>query len=146
MISSDRLKKFNQVGNLAFLVLERTAKLVHRALAIFLNLDEFYFDKFVDGGNSILRAIHYPPIKENPKEAERAAAHSDINLITLLMGAQGGGLQVLNRKNQWIEAVAKKDELIINIRDMLSRLTNNFFPSTLHRVVNPPKKFWGSSR
>ena len=79
--------------------LERTAKLVLRALAIFLNLDEFYFDKFVDGGNSILRAIHYPPIKEHPtKEAERAAAHSDINLITLLMGAQGGGLQVLSRK------------------------------------------------
>ena len=62
------------------------------------------------------------------------------------MGAQGGGLQVLNRKNQWIEAVAEKDELIINIGDMLSRLTNNFFPSTLHRVVNPPKKFCGSSR
>ena len=121
--------------------LYKTAKLILQALAIFLNIDEFYFDKFVDGGNSILRAIDYPP-----KEAQRAAAQSDINLITLLMDAQGGGLQVLNRKNQWIEAVAEKDELIINIGDMLSRLTNNFFPSTLHRVVNPPKEFWGSSR
>ena len=78
--------------------LEKTAKLILQALAIFLNIDEFYFDKFVDGGNSILRAINYPPIKEYPKEAERAAANSDINLITLLMGAQGGGLQVLNGK------------------------------------------------
>ncbi len=145
-IKVKELENFNQVGNLAFLELEKTAKLILQALALFLNIDEFYFDKFVNGGNSILRAIHYPPIKEQPKEAERAAAHSDINLITLLMGAQGGGLEVLNRKNHWIEAVAEKDELIINIGDMLSRLTNNFFPSTLHRVVNPAKEFWGSSR
>tara|TARA_Y100000992_G_C21269717_1_gene495977 strand:- start:1202 stop:2152 length:951 start_codon:yes stop_codon:yes gene_type:complete len=140
------LENFNKIGNLVFLKLEKTAKIILQALAIYLKLDQQYFDEFVDGGNSILRAIHYPPIKEPPKEAERAAAHGDINLITLLIGAQGSGLQVLNRQNQWIDAIAKPDELMINIGDMLSRLTNNLLPSTIHRVVNPPKKTWGNSR
>jgi len=140
------LENFNYVGNLVFLKLEETAKVVLQALALYLKLDEHYFDEFIEGGNSILRAIHYPPITEAPKEAERAAAHGDINLITLLMGAQGGGLQVLNRQNQWIDAVAQPDELMINIGDMLSRLTNNLLPSTIHRVVNPPKEQWASSR
>jgi len=140
------LKNFNKVGNLVFLKLEETAKILLQALALYLDLNEYYFDAYVTGGNSILRAIHYPPIKEPPKEAVRAAAHGDINLITLLMGAQGGGLQVLNRQNQWIDAVAERDELMINIGDMLSRLTNNKLPSTVHRVVNPPKELWGKSR
>jgi len=145
-ISVKELDNFNKAGNLVFLKLEKTAKYILQALALYLKLDEFYFDKFIDGGNSILRAIHYPPITKAPKKAERAAAHGDINLITLLMGAQGGGLQVLNRKNQWIDAVAKPNELMINIGDMLSRLTNNLLPSTIHRVVNPPKETWGNSR
>lgn len=140
------LENFNKVGNLVFLKLEETAKVLLQALALYLDLNEYYFDAYVTGGNSILRAIHYPPIKEPPKEAVRAAAHGDINLITLLMGAQGGGLQVLNRQNQWIDAVAERDELMINIGDMLSRLTNNKLPSTVHRVVNPPKELWGKSR
>ena len=140
------LEGFNKIGNLVFLKLEKTAKIILQALALYLKLDEYYFDEFIDGGNSILRAIHYPAITEPPKEAERAAAHGDINLITLLIGAQGGGLQVLNRQNQWIDAIAKPDELMINIGDMLSRLTNNKLPSTVHRVVNPPKETWGSSR
>ena len=140
------MEGFNKIGNLVFLKLEKTAKIILQALALFLKLDEYYFDEFIDGGNSILRAIHYPAITQPPKEAERAAAHGDINLITLLIGAQGGGLQVLNRQNQWIDAIAKPDELIINIGDMLSRLTNNKLPSTVHRVVNPPKETWGSSR
>jgi isopenicillin N synthase-like dioxygenase len=131
---------------LVFLKLEETAKVVLQALALYLKLDEHFFDEFIEGGNSILRAIHYPPITEAPKEAERAAAHGDINLITLLMGAQGGGLQVLNRQNQWIDAVAEPDELMINIGDMLSRLTNNLLPSTIHRVVNPPQEQWANSR
>ncbi len=145
-ISVKELENFNNVGNLVFLKLEKTAKYILQALALYLKLDKNYFDKFIDGGNSILRAIHYPPITEAPKEAERAAAHGDINLITLLIGAQGGGLQVLNRKNKWIDAVAQPDELMINIGDMLSRLTNNLLPSTIHRVVNPPKETWGRSR
>ena len=140
------LENFNQIGNQVFLKLEKTAKVLLQALALYLKLDEHYFDRFILSGNSILRAIHYPPITRAPKEAQRAAAHGDINLITLLMGAQGGGLQVLNRQNQWIDAVAQPDELMINIGDMLSRLTNDHLPSTIHRVVNPPQEAWGNSR
>ena len=127
-------------------MLEKTATYVLRALSLHLGLDEFYFDEYVHNGNSILRPIHYPPIKEEPKNAERAAAHGDINLITLLMGAQGKGLQVQNLEGEWIDAIANPDELMINVGDMLSRHTNNKLKSTIHRVVNPPRELWGSSR
>jgi len=119
---------------------------VLRALALYLNLNEFYFDKFVKDGNSILRPIHYPPITQEPKDAVRAAAHGDINLITLLMGAQGKGLQVQDHNENWIDAIAEQDELVINVGDMLSRHTNNKLKSTIHRVVNPPRELWGTSR
>ena len=140
------LHHFNSVGNQVFKKLEKTAEVLLQAIALYLELDEFYFDPYIQEGNSILRAIHYPPITQAPEEAERAAAHGDINLITLLMGSQGGGLQVLNRNEKWIDAVAAPDELMINIGDMLSRLTNNHLPSTIHRVVNPPQEEWGKAR
>ena len=140
------LPKFNEVGKEAYKMLEKTAKYVLRALAIHLGLEETYFDEYIYNGNSILRPIHYPPIKEEPKEAVRAAAHGDINLITLLMGAQGRGLQVQNHKGEWIDAIAEADEIMINVGDMLSRLTNNKLKSTIHRVINPPKELWGTSR
>ena len=142
----DERPDFNAVGQKTFAALEKTGCFVLRALAIHLGLDELYFDPFVKGGNSILRAIHYPPITEEPKNAERAAAHGDINLITLLMGAQGRGLQVQNHQGEWIDAIAEEDELVINVGDMLSRHTNNKLKSTIHRVVNPPKSAWHSSR
>ena len=142
----DEIPDFNAVGQKTFAALEETGCFVLRALAIHLGLDELYFDPFVKGGNSILRAIHYPPITEEPKNAERAAAHGDINLITLLMGAQGRGLQVQNHQGEWIDAIAEEDELVINVGDMLSRHTNNKLKSTIHRVVNPPKSAWHSSR
>lgn len=142
----DESPAFNAVGQKTFALLEKTGCFVLRALAIHLGLDELYFDPFVKGGNSILRAIHYPPITEEPKNAERAAAHGDINLITLLMGAQGRGLQVQNHRGEWIDAIAEEDELVINVGDMLSRHTNNKLKSTIHRVVNPPKSAWHSSR
>jgi isopenicillin N synthase-like dioxygenase len=145
-VQVEELTAFNSIGNAVFKRLEKTAQVLLQAIALYLNLEPSFFDPYILGGNSILRAIHYPPIIEAPKDAERAAAHGDINLITLLMGAQGGGLQVLNRQNQWIEAVAEPDELIVNIGDMLSRLTNNRLPSTVHRVVNPPKEEWGNPR
>ncbi|MEO5789147.1 2-oxoglutarate and iron-dependent oxygenase domain-containing protein [Gelidibacter sp.] len=140
------LPKFNAVGKEAYAMLEKTAKYVLRALALHLNLEETYFDNYIHNGNSILRPIHYPPIKDEPKEAVRAAAHGDINLITLLMGAQGRGLQVQNHKGEWIDAIAEPEELMINVGDMLSRHTNNKLKSTIHRVVNPPKELWGTSR
>ena len=127
-------------------MLEETAKYVLRALALYLDLEETYFDEFIHNGNSILRPIHYPPITKTPEKAVRAAAHGDINLITLLMGAQGRGLQVQNHNGDWIDAIAEADELMINVGDMLSRHTNNKLKSTIHRVVNPPKELWGNSR
>tara|TARA_R110002167_G_scaffold1245_2_gene5311 strand:- start:2513 stop:3463 length:951 start_codon:yes stop_codon:yes gene_type:complete len=140
------LPQFNKVGKETYKMLEKTAKYVLRALALHLNLDEFYFDEFIKNGNSILRPIHYPPIISEPKNAVRAAAHGDINLITLLMGAHGKGLQVQNHEGEWVDAIAKPDQLMINVGDMLSRLTNNKLLSTIHQVVNPPKELWGTSR
>jgi len=140
------LPYFNKVGEKAYKMLEKTGVFVLRALALYLNLDEFYFDKFIKDGNSILRPIHYPPITQEPKDAVRAAAHGDINLITLLMGAQGKGLQVQDNNGNWVDAIAEQDELVINVGDMLSRHTNNKLKSTIHRVVNPPRELWGTSR
>jgi isopenicillin N synthase-like dioxygenase len=142
----EELPEFNKIGKEAYKMLEKTAKYVLRALALHLGLEETYFDEYIYNGNSILRPIHYPPIIEEPKEAVRAAAHGDINLITLLMGAQGRGLQVQNHKGEWIDAIAEPDELMINVGDMLSRHTNNKLKSTIHRVINPPKELWGTSR
>ena len=142
----DELPKFNEVGKETYKMLEKTAKYVLRALALHLDLDEFYFDEYIKNGNSILRPIHYPPITSEPKNAVRAAAHGDINLITLLMGAHGRGLQVKNHDDQWVDAIARPDQVMINVGDMLARLTNNKLKSTIHQVVNPPKELWGTSR
>lgn len=145
-VKVEELPEFNKVGKETYRMLEKTAKYVLRALALHLGLEETYFDKYIHNGNSILRPIHYPPITQEPKDAVRAAAHGDINLITLLMGAQGKGLQVQNHKGEWINAIAEDDELMINVGDMLSRHTNNKLKSTIHRVVNPPRELWGTSR
>ena len=145
-IKVDELPEFNIVGEEVYKTLEKTAKYVLRALALYLKIDENYFDNYIHNGNSILRPIHYPPIMEDPKEAVRASAHGDINLITLLMGAHGKGLQVQKTNGDWIDAVASKDELMINIGDMLSRHTNNVLKSTVHRVVNPDRELLKKSR
>ncbi len=142
----NELPKFNKVGEETFKMLEKTARYVLRALALHLDLEETYFDAFITNGNSILRPIHYPPITAEPKNAVRAAAHGDINLITLLMGAHGKGLQVQNHHGEWVDAIARPDQVMINVGDMLSRLSNNKLKSTIHQVVNPPKELWGKSR
>ena len=142
----NELTNFNEVGKQTYKMLEKTAKYVLRSLALHLSLEETYFDPYIKNGNSILRPIHYPPIATEPKGAERAAAHGDINLITLLMGAQGKGLQVKNHNGDWIDAIAAPDELMINVGDMLARHSNNKLKSTIHRVTNPPKEMWGTSR
>ena len=142
----EELPRFNEIGRKTYRLLEKTAKYVLRSLALHIGLEETYFDEYIHNGNSILRPIHYPPIQSEPKNAVRAASHGDINLITLLMGAQGKGLQVQNHKGQWIDAIAEKDELMINVGDMLSRHTNNKLKSTIHRVTNPPRDLWGTSR
>jgi len=142
----NEVPKFNIVGMEAYKNLEKTAIYVLRALALYVGLDEFYFDKYVINGNSILRPIHYPPIQGEPKGAVRAAAHGDINLITLLMGASASGLEVQNKQGKWIPVTALPEQLVINVGDMLERLTNNKLRSTIHRVVNPPREEWGKSR
>ena len=145
-INVDELPEFNKVGKEVYTSLENTAKHILRALALYLNIEENYFDQYIKNGNSILRPIHYPPILDDPKEAVRASAHGDINLITLLMGAHGKGLQVQHSNGEWIDAMAAKDELMINIGDMLSRHTNNLLKSTVHRVVNPDRELLKKSR
>lgn len=113
-----------------------------RAIALHLGIDEKYFDDKIEDGNSILRSIHYPPITAEPKSAIRSEQHEDINLITLLVGASAGGLQLLTSDDEWLEILPGDGEIVINVGDMLQRLTNNYLKSTTHRVVNPPKEQW----
>jgi isopenicillin N synthase-like dioxygenase len=140
------IPNFNKAGMEAYKMLEKTAIYVLRSLALYIGLDELYFDKYVINGNSILRPIYYPPIKGEPKGAVRAAAHGDINLITLLMGASAAGLEVQNKQGEWIGVTALPEQLVINVGDMLERLTNNKLRSTIHRVVNPPREEWDKPR
>ena len=145
-VQVNELPKFNAVGREVYQKLEETGREMLRAIALHLNLDENYFDAKIHNGNSILRPIHYPPITHEPKDAVRAAEHEDINLITLLMGASADGLQVLNKSGEWISVTALPDQIVVNVGDMLQRLTNNKLKSTTHRVVNPPREKWGTSR
>jgi len=145
-VKVDELPDFFKTGMKAYRMLEKTGKYILRALALYIGLEEDYFDPWIANGNSILRPIHYPPITEEPKDAVRAAAHGDINLITLLMGASAGGLQVQRRDGEWIDALPKEDELVINVGDMLERHTNNKLKSTIHRVTNPPREQWDQPR
>lgn len=115
------------------------------AIARHLKLSPDYFETVVDHGNSILRLLHYPPI---PADAEgvRAGAHEDINLITLLLGAEEAGLELLDRDGKWLAIRPPEGAMVVNVGDMLQRLTNNVLPSTTHRVVNPPPERRGFSR
>ncbi len=128
---------------------ENTGKTLLRAIALYLGLDEFYFEEKVRNGDSILRALHYFPILNPdalPDGSVRAAAHGDINLITILMGASAEGLEVLRRDGKWIAITALPDQVVVNVGDMLDRLTNHQLKSTIHRVVNPPREKMGNSR
>lgn len=145
-VSVVELPDFNASGKEAYLKLQETGKYMLRAIALYLGLDEFYFDNKIHHGNSILRPIHYPPITAEPQSAVRAAEHEDINLITLLMGASAEGLEVLNKQGEWVAITALPEQLVVNVGDMLQRLTNNKLRSTTHRVVNPPREKWGTSR
>jgi isopenicillin N synthase-like dioxygenase len=145
-IFAEELPEFNKIGIEAYKTMEKTGTYMLRAIALFLGLDEFYFDQKIHHGNSILRPIHYGPIEGEPKNAVRSGQHEDINLITLLMGASADGLEVLNKKNEWVGVTSLPDQIVVNVGDMLQRLTNNRLRSTTHRVVNPPKEMWGSSR
>jgi isopenicillin N synthase-like dioxygenase len=140
------LPKFNDYGKLAYKALENTGIAMLRAISLYLGLEENYFDKKVIWGNSILRAIHYPAISEDPKDAIRAGEHEDINLITLLVGASADGLEVLNKQGNYIAVTEVENHIVVNVGDMLQRLTNDVLRSTTHRVVNPPKEKWSEPR
>jgi len=115
------------------------------AIALHLELPENWFDARIANGNSILRLLHYPPVSPQAPGV-RAGAHEDINLITLLLGAEEGGLQLLSRDGEWLPVSPPPGALVINVGDMLQRLTNHVLPSTSHRVVNPPPERRGHSR
>ncbi|HEY3403499.1 MAG TPA: 2-oxoglutarate and iron-dependent oxygenase domain-containing protein [Ohtaekwangia sp.] len=141
--------EFKKISNEVYQALEKTGTYMLRAIALYLKLPENYFDDKVWRGNSILRSIHYYPIENPdavPADAVRAAEHGDINLITLLMGASADGLQVLRRDGKWIPITALPDQLVVNVGDMLERLTNKKLKSTIHRVVNPPRHLMNTPR
>jgi len=140
------IPEFNVIGRNVFETLEKAGNTILKAIALHLNLNEDYFEDKVYKGNSILRAIHYPPIKEDPGSSVRAAEHGDINLITLLMGASASGLEVKDRSGEWISITAIPRHVVVNIGDMMSRLTNNVLHSSIHRVINPPKEEWSKPR
>ncbi|MEO8794838.1 MAG: 2-oxoglutarate and iron-dependent oxygenase domain-containing protein [Daejeonella sp.] len=143
------LPRFNEVTREVYKRLEAAGKHLLRAIAVYLELPENYFDDKVHNGNSILRAIHYFPL-DNPEalpdDAVRAGAHEDINLITLLIGASADGLEVLTRDGKWFPVKANAEDIVVNVGDMLQRLTNNKLKSTTHRVVNPPAELMKTSR
>lgn len=145
----EELPGFNKITREVYQRLEEAGKHLLRAIAVYLNLPENYFDDKVHNGNSILRAIHYFPIENPdslPADAVRAGAHEDINLITLLIGASADGLEVLTRDGKWFAVKANAEDIVVNVGDMLQRLTNNKLKSTTHRVVNPPRELMKTSR
>lgn len=145
-VQVDLVPGFNRTFDEAFKAFETSGKALLQSIALYLGLDEYYFDEFVNNGNSILRAIHYPPITHEPKSAIRAEQHEDINLITLLVGASADGLEILSKQDQWVPVTSLPEQIVVNVGDMLQRLTNNRLRSTTHRVVNPDRSLWHTSR
>ena len=118
--------------------LDQTSVYLLDALGQALDVPQSYFREMIETGNSVLRAIHYPPVGDAPPAGSiRAAAHGDINLITILMGATASGLQLLDRDDQWLDVNTKEGQLVVDSGDMLSRITNDVIPATIHRVINP---------
>lgn len=142
----NEIPAFNATFEQAYREFEKSGTFLLQAIALYLGLNENYFDNYVYNGNSILRSIHYPPITSEPKSAIRAEQHEDINLITLLVGASADGLQILTKQNEWVGVTSLPEQIVVNVGDMLQRLTNNKLRSTTHRVVNPARELWHTSR
>ena len=128
---------FEQTFSALFAAFDETGARILSGVARHLGLAPDWFDSRIENGNSILRLLHYPPVSPQAPGI-RASAHEDINLITLLLGAEEGGLELLTKSGNWIPATPPPGALVINVGDMLQRLTNHVLPSTSHRVVNPP--------
>ncbi len=142
----EELPEFRPILTELYQRLEAIGDRVLAAVARGLHLPSSYFTDKTNFGNSILRALHYPPIGDERGGAVRAAAHEDINLITLLIGSEEPGLEVLSKSGEWVEAPRGNDLIVCNVGDMLQRLTNRALASTTHRVVNPPSPWCGVSR
>lgn len=134
----EEVPEFREYGLALYNALDALGSRVLAALALHIGLPEDFFADKTNFGNSILRPIHYPPITQPDIPNVRAGAHGDINFITLLVGASAAGLEVLSRKGEWVPFTSEGDTIVVNIGDMLERLTNHVYPSTIHRVVNPP--------
>lgn len=145
-VSVHECSEFAKRSDQLYKALEASGVVVLEAIAMHLNLPLDYFTEKMWGGNSILRAIHYPPISAEPDSSVRAAAHEDINLITLLIGASASGLEVMGVDGEWNKVTADSEHIVMNCGDMLQRLTNHQLKSTTHRVVNPPREFWHKPR
>jgi isopenicillin N synthase-like dioxygenase len=132
-----RPEHFREVFSELYRRFDLTGATILSRIALYLGLDEHWFDSPIEDGNSVMRLLHYPPLENIAGEAIRAGAHGDINLITLLLGAEEAGLELLTREGQWIPANPPEGALVVNVGDMLERLTNHMLPSTIHRVRNP---------
>ncbi len=133
-----QLPEFEPTFRKMFSALDDTGRIMLQALTIPLEVDKEYFTRMTDAGSSILRLLHYPPIPPGtPEGAVRAAAHEDINLITLLVSASSSGLELLTREGEWLPIETAPDNIIVDSGDMLARITNDVIPATTHRVVNP---------
>src|SRR4029453_8142933 len=133
----DEVPGFKDTYLKLYAAFDETGLKILSAIARYLGLDPRYFDATVENGNSVLRLLHYPPQGANTGRHIRAGAHEDINTITLLLGAEEAGLELLTKDGRWIPVSPKPGELVVNIGDMLQRLTNGVLRSTSHRVVNP---------
>jgi isopenicillin N synthase-like dioxygenase len=136
----DELPGFRSLSLGMFAAFDAMGRALLRAIARSLELAADWFEPTVNEGNSVLRVIHYPPMPPTPTESVRAGAHEDINVITLLMGAEEPGLQVLTRQGRWLAIDPEPGSLVVNVGDMLQRLTNDVLRSTTHRVVNPARE------
>ncbi len=138
--------RFRETFTALFAELDRVGAAILSRIAGWLGLEADWFDPAIADGNSVLRLLHYPPVPDGGGGAIRAGAHEDINLITLLLGAEEAGLELLTKDGQWLPASPPEGALVVNIGDMLQRLTNHVLPSTTHRVRNPENTRAGLSR
>jgi isopenicillin N synthase-like dioxygenase len=141
----DRPEGFRETFLALFEAFDRAGDRLLSAIARYLKLEPHWFDHAVKDGNSVLRLLHYPPVPADAPEV-RAGAHEDINLITLLLGAEEAGLELLDRDGRWLPVKPPEGAMVVNVGDMLQRLTNHVLPSTTHRVVNPPPERRGKPR
>lgn len=132
-----RPEGFRETFEALYAAFDQTGARILARIAVWLGLDENWFDPAITDGNSVMRLLHYPPVPDAEGGAIRAGAHEDINLITLLLGAEEAGLELLTKDGRWIGVSPPDGALVVNIGDMLQRLTNHVLPSTTHRVRNP---------